>query len=301
VSGPLNLYHGYVNTWECDDVGHMNVQFYLEKLDQALVHLTTHLGAGPRRLEGLKAAWHPVSDHVHFLAELRASEAMTVTGGILRFSESRLHVFALMSGLKTGVPAASLTAVIELRDAQGKPAALPKDVVEAAERAIIERPAYAEPRSAGLTPAPAYSLEDAAEAGYAEIYRGTVTPEHVDALGLMRRRHFIARYSDGGGHFWSHVGMPRTELLEDRLGVAVLENALSYDTRPVVGTPLVVRTAVRWVKAKTVGILHLMFNAETGRRLAASDVTLTLLHLDERCAHAFSPERLAHLERCVVD
>ncbi len=35
----LDTFRGTVNTWECDDVGHMNVQFYVARASDAAFYL----------------------------------------------------------------------------------------------------------------------------------------------------------------------------------------------------------------------------------------------------------------------
>ena len=40
---PAPLYQGSVNTWECDDGGHLNVRFHLERAMIGLAHMADAL------------------------------------------------------------------------------------------------------------------------------------------------------------------------------------------------------------------------------------------------------------------
>ena len=63
-----------VQTWECDQMGHMNVQFYVAKAEEGMAALATALGLGHhvQRENGtvLVAREH----HIRFLRELRPED-----------------------------------------------------------------------------------------------------------------------------------------------------------------------------------------------------------------------------------
>ena len=73
-----------VQTWECDQMGHMNVQFYVAKAEDGLAALASALGLGHhvQRREGtvLVAREH----HIRFHRELRPGAPFVVRGGVLR-------------------------------------------------------------------------------------------------------------------------------------------------------------------------------------------------------------------------
>ena len=67
--GLIPTFSTAVNTWQCDENDHLNVQFYTEFGHEASAHLLASLGLGPRaqRAAGLAlgAAW----DHVRYRRE----------------------------------------------------------------------------------------------------------------------------------------------------------------------------------------------------------------------------------------
>ena len=43
-NGGLEVWRGGVNTWECDEMGHMNVRFYVSRFIEGLAGLALRLG-----------------------------------------------------------------------------------------------------------------------------------------------------------------------------------------------------------------------------------------------------------------
>ena len=76
--GLIPTFSTAVNTWQCDENDHLNVQFYSEFGHEASSHLMAKLGLGPRaqRAAGLTPgiAW----DHVRYLREFREVDPVEV-------------------------------------------------------------------------------------------------------------------------------------------------------------------------------------------------------------------------------
>ena len=90
-----------VQTWECDQMGHMNVQFYVSKADEGMAALATALGLGHhvQRENGtvLVAREH----HIRFHRELRPGAAFVVKGGVLRALSEGIEFY---EELRTVIP-----------------------------------------------------------------------------------------------------------------------------------------------------------------------------------------------------
>ncbi|HYD73663.1 MAG TPA: thioesterase, partial [Candidatus Binatia bacterium] len=65
---PAPLYQGSVNSWECDDGGHLNVRFHFERAMIGLAHFARALEM-PRAAAGATLA--PLEAHIRFLKEAR--------------------------------------------------------------------------------------------------------------------------------------------------------------------------------------------------------------------------------------
>lgn len=293
----IETYRGYVNTWECDDVGHMNVQFYMSKLDSSLEHLRLALGLGPTRIRNDRLYLRPTCDHVRFLSELRVSDCLTIESGILEIDERCLTVYSEMRNSVTAdVSATFVTQLESMNVDDGRPAEMPEDLKARARNLITTLPDYATPRSAGLGGAlPVLARSDIEKHQLVPIYNGVITPAQCNVYGWMTQPHYMGRYSDGGGHLWNALNMDRQSLNAVGMGVALIENEQRYiyPLRP--GMLITVASAIRSLARKTTGFAHYMFNAETGTLVATAEATAVLLDLEARRSVEFTPEQQSKL------
>ena len=73
---------GAINPWECDQWGHLTVQFYLAKASDAQAHLAARLGLVPSRLRSAAGSLMPSTDRALFKRELRAGDIYFIRSGI---------------------------------------------------------------------------------------------------------------------------------------------------------------------------------------------------------------------------
>ena len=88
------LYRGNVNTWECDENGHLNVKFYSSKVGEGMGVLAEQIGLGRDVLAGLNARLSVDEQHLRFLREVHPGAALHGRGGVVEAGEDalpRLH------------------------------------------------------------------------------------------------------------------------------------------------------------------------------------------------------------------
>ena len=85
-TGP-EIWRGGVNTWECDEMGHMNVRFYLTKATEGLAGLAAELGMAHAFAPHAEATLLVTDHHVRFLKENHAGAALYMTGAVLSMGE----------------------------------------------------------------------------------------------------------------------------------------------------------------------------------------------------------------------
>src|SRR5262245_54334100 len=83
---PAPLYAGCVNTWECDEGGHLNVRFYLERAMTGLAFLAAHLGMRPSNASA-GATLTPLDLYVRYHHEERAGAGLVMHGGVVEMGE----------------------------------------------------------------------------------------------------------------------------------------------------------------------------------------------------------------------
>lgn len=283
---PLTLYRGFVNTWECDEMGHMNVQFYMAKLDEGLEHMRVALGLPSAAAPEGPLALRVTGNHVRFLAEQRASDVLAVRGGVSQADESALTVYSEMVNPASSRVAATFQSRLKgwnLRT--GGSSALPASVLARAEQLHCETPEHGGARGVTLLPPmPEFTLGEARELGLIEIYRGTVVPKHCDVNGWNALQHYAGRVSDGAPHLWLALGLDRQKMLEIGHGVAVVEFSWRHDPPLRAGDTVVAASGVLDVGRKTITLRHCLFDGASGALIGVSEAVAVALDLKTRRA-----------------
>src|SRR5687767_2654705 len=83
-----------VNTWECDQMGHLNVRHYFACANRGLAVLAMQLGLSPSQLRAQGWSLRAVDQHVRFVRELRPGTSYSLHAGILASDRGRLQVYA---------------------------------------------------------------------------------------------------------------------------------------------------------------------------------------------------------------
>jgi len=140
VSTSWTLTHrGAVYPWHCDLMGHMNVQWYVAKFDEATWQLLGLLGLTAARLAGEGLGMAAVDQHVQYRRELRAGDLLAIRSTVLRVSEKSITFTHEMTNDVTGEVAASTTLVgVSLDTVTRRARALPSDVRERAAAMIAK-------------------------------------------------------------------------------------------------------------------------------------------------------------------
>jgi acyl-CoA thioester hydrolase len=254
-----------VNTWQCDENDHLNVQFYTEFGHEASAHLLASLGLGPRaqRASGLNlgVAW----DHVRYLREFREVDAVEVLSAPVEIGERHLTAYHEIRNSSDGMVAATMRRRIE----SDKP--WPDPFRTRAEAARMALPANARPRSVGKLALPDLVLADAARTGLVDIGRTVITPAECDERGEFLPHHQFGRYSDGAPLLWNHLGFDRTAMQERGEGSVVVE-MLNHYRRPLhAGDLLVVMSGLASFTNRVLVFTHFLFEAESGTLAACAE------------------------------
>lgn len=254
-------YRGFVNTWECDENDHVNVQFYFDRFEIA-ARAAAALSSG--RYEAVRLRVR----HVRYHKECQAAD--------------------LLVGESAGVAGRSATVQHRLLNAEtGALLATALDLYDGAAWGLSEIPL--DPHGAPRGLAEGYDGEardDAAleAAGYPVTYRGLVRPGEVCAAGAMSDRHFIARVTDAVAHAWTNAGVTGSFLADNGYGRVAVEMKLSIAERPTAGTLLHVRSALIAVTRSTLTFRHLLIDTAARRPFAV--VSVAALIMDHRTRRA---------------
>jgi len=293
---------GSVQSWECDVMGHMNVQFYVARMSDSLPALLTALEFGPRRCRALDIELVPVDQHIRFLKELRPGEPFTILGGVLAVSEDRLRLYQELRNTLTGATAASFVTEAVLVDAERRRGCVPlSDALRAAAEARIEAlPDYAKPRGLSLdAPRPRPNWDEADGLGLMLTQQGAVSPGECDPRGFMVTRAVIGRVADSVPNMVAKTrGVDRSA--DRNGGGAALEYRLVYHATPRQGDVLALRAGIKAIGSKAFTWGHWLFDRETGEAVATTEAVAVAFDMATRKAIEIAPAMRESLARFLV-
>lgn len=297
----IDLARSSVQTWQSDQMGHMNVQFYLEQATQGLAALGLHLGLGPRFVAGEGARLFARDHHVRFLREQRPGAPFTIRGGVLDVRDFGMRVYLEMYNTVSEEIAASFAVDVELMDdetRETKP--LPARAKAAAKAMIVDLPAHGAPRGLEIYPprvAPTLAEAEAMELVF--TWQGEVQTAQCDSQGYLVARHFMGIVSDGIPNLLGKTrGDDRSK--NSKVGGAALEYRFHYHSYPKAGDVLTLRSGLKSVGPKTYIWGHWLFDLETGKAVATAEAVAIALDLETRKAIPIPEEMRVQLEGMVA-
>lgn len=295
---PAPLYQGSVNAWECDDGGHLNVRFHLERAMVGLAHMAHALEMPGAFTASAGATLVPLEAHIRFLKEARPPSPLVMHGGVLRLDECE-GTFCLDMRHGDGAPSSVFTVRAAHVDTRGfQPFPWSQRTRETAKRITCVQPAHAQPRSMDLSkPIADASLERAKEIGAIRIGATLAQPSDCDVFGRMRTEHFMGRVSDSVPNFLQQW---RRDTASSNTGSvaagAVVEARLVMRRWPRAGDLLEVYSGVSEVAGKTMRIAHWICDPASGAAWASLEVVALTFDTLTRKALEPPPEARAAMQ-----
>lgn len=297
MSAPIEVYRSSVQAWEIDQMGHMNVQFYVDKSAAALAVLSHHLGLGPDFTRRTGAALTPTQHHIRFLREQQSGAPLRITSGTLESGPEQLEIYQELSNPASKEVAATFAVQAELLDLQTRAARpMPSTAQAAAKNLRTELPDYATPRGLQLqAPHSTPNLAEAEELGMLTTYQSVVSPAMCDSSGWLATRAYMGIVSDAVPNLL--IQFEDFERSENGIGGAALEYRFVYRRAPRAGDLITVRSAIKEVAAKTYTFAHWLFDLSSGQAIATAEVVAIMLDLKARRAIEIPADLRAILER----
>ncbi len=299
------LWRGVANAWECDELGHLNVRFYLAKAAEAvgglaqLLHMPDAFTAKPY------ATLVAREIIVRFLAEARPGAPLVIRGGVLDHDETGLTAALIMDHPAQNIPAASFTVRLEhVSPAFQRTFPWSSRTLDALERLTIQRPAEGNTRSIDLGPRADHpTLAEADRLGLVHTGQGLINADEVDALGHMRAEFAFGKISDSVIHFEAAFPDHWQALREGReiaVSGAVLEARIHMRSWPRAGEAYVMRSGVKAVNEKVRTLVHWVIDPATGQNLWSMEAVACLMDLGARKMKRASEAEVAALAAQIV-
>jgi len=302
----VEIWRGGVNTWDCDEMGHMNVRHYVVRAQEGLVGMAAELGLPQAFTPHANATLLVREHHIRFLREAHAGAPLAMLGGVIEMGETDARILQLLVHPVSGDLAATFqTTVVHATPRDGQPFPWPKVARERAEALKVEVPEKARARSIDLSPfTPIASLARAQDLDLTRIGLGGLLPSDCDVFGRMRAEQFIGRVSDGIGAFihpFRDVVVEHAEQKPARTGGAVLEYRIAYLAWPRAGDRVDIRSGLIGTDARTMRVAHWMLDPATGEPWGTSEAVAITFDLDARKVVAVSDAARTALAKHEVD
>lgn len=273
----LETHRSFVNTWECDENQHMNVQFYSRRFEEA------------RRVFGLlttgRDASTPVRDrHIRYHAELHAGATTVTRSAVIADGAFAGGIVHMLHHSETGV--LSATALEQADIATGGQHAIGQD---AARQAL--------PRGIGAEPLTALPVGKLVELGGLAANFSVIGPCDCDAAGRLTERALVGRFSNGAPHAWKASGVDVNWLLSRNLGRVAVEMKITRHADAKPGDVLALYSAPVACSGKTVTLHHELVKLATGEPVASGKVVALILDLTTRRPTELPASVVAHLQK----
>jgi acyl-CoA thioester hydrolase len=301
----VEIWRGGVNTWDCDEMGHMNVRFYVTRAMEGLAGLAAELGLPHAFSPYANATLVVREQHIRFLREAQAGAALHMLGGVIEITDTEARLLQLLIHTATGQLAATFqTTVAHVTPREGEPFPWSAVARERAEALKVEVPEQARARSLDLSPfEPTASLARADALGLKRIGLGALTPTDCDVFGRMRAEQFIGRVSDGIGAFigpFRDIVVAHADSKPERVGGAVLEYRLVQLGWPRAGDRIELRSGLVGTERHAMRVVHWMLDPATGKPWGTSEAVAVTFDIDARKVVPISDAARGELAKAVV-
>jgi acyl-CoA thioester hydrolase len=131
-------YCGVIYPQQCDHMGHLNVQHYVARFDEATWRLMAAIGVTPSYIQENQCGVAAIRQNIAYRRELLAGDHVTIRSGILEMSPKQMLFYHEMKNDETGQIAAAtvITAVhMDLKTRRACP--FPAAIVESANTLIV--------------------------------------------------------------------------------------------------------------------------------------------------------------------
>ena len=297
-------WRGSAEAWECDEMGHMNVRFWVARCMDAIVQLGEDIGCGGAFSVGATATLVPVRQHIKFLREARAGAPLFARGGIVAMADTTLTFYCEIVHSFSGEIGATFTTILSHVDAKTARAfPFPKRVAAQAAALKIAIPHHGLPRSIDMDSEVA-TFEPSADLanGFVRVGLSGVLNDDVDVFNRLYTEGVIGRVSNAMPNLLSQwreeaiVEMSEIDGVPRTAGAAVLEYRLDYLAWPQMGDLTAVFSGLLEVGEKTMKLRHVLVDPLTGSPWSICEAVAVTLDLAARKIIATPPRAKAALE-----
>jgi acyl-CoA thioester hydrolase len=297
----IEVYRGSINTWECDDMGHMNVRFYAAKMMEGLAELA-HVAGLPHAFHArANSTLRPRDQHIRFIKEALAGKPFLMKACVLEVSDASVLVYQQIDHAGAE-PCASFRTWVDHVDMDGALFPWSAGTRKKLEALEDKAPEACAPRSLDLSVKPRAKavLADADAVNAPVVGRGVFKAAEADINGRLMPEFFLGRLSDSIAHLLNPWREQVAEAIRAkgeavRMGGAVVEYRLVYRRWPMPGDRFVIRSGRGFQKEKTHSFVHWVMDPDSGEAWCTAEAVAVALNLETRKIMTATPELVKSL------
>lgn len=271
--GFVELWRGVAYPWECDHMGHMNVQFYAAKCAEAASWLAHCIGLSPSAAKREQRSLVPAEDYVRYLREVRAGDVLVVRGAVLAATDGALeYALEMIDAASDEVCATSSTNAILTDMRTDRALAWPAAERNRAEALRRDWTGERTPRETPPVPGLASRADRDADLrmGCIDTYRGTVQTWECDRFGRMVPGACTARFNQAAWQFGQALGTG-PEFYRAGHFSAALYYHIHYHQPARAGDVLTMLSGLTAHGSSRHRYLHKLYDAANGALVATAD------------------------------
>lgn len=291
----IETWRGEALAWEADELGHMNMRYYFDRVHEARARFAHRLGLPHIYKTASLSTLVPTNQHIKYIKELRPGHGMAVESGVVALGETHITLVHLIRG-NQGVPAATITETLShIAVRTGIKFGWSKRTKKLAQDYMVEMPDIAKPRNIDPNePTGMPTMVDADILDLQAIGRGAFQPSECDVFGHVLPMAIIGRVSNSVQHLktaWPDLDFAS----DDGMSGALLEACARHKLRPKAGDIFEMRSGLRKANTHVRELCHWIldpvsgqcwtsfvgvgcrFNLKTRRLVKIDDATLSVL------------------------
>jgi acyl-CoA thioester hydrolase len=289
---PLPTERSTIPPWECDVMGHLNIQFYMARATDADAHVAFALGVPPPRLRADHGGLTPAAHRLLFRRELRQGASTLVRSGVRGVAGDEVLWHHDLRDAELGHQAAVIETRARYANMEtGAPLPLPQAVREKALQLAADwkNPPPLPPANEPAMPAEPPTVCQ-------ETYRGVFESWELDQFGLPAPQFYMPRFINAAQIMNNGYGWPLRSRLSRGWGSAALDYDIRYHARPVDGDTLIAYSGYIALGSKAHRFGHYFTSADSGDVVVTADVTTVWFDLTARKAVVLPDEFRAVVE-----
>ena len=297
----IPVWQGSANTWDCDEMGHMNVRVYVDKALEGLGVFAAHIGMPHAFRENAPSTLILADQHIRYIREVHPGRPLKMTACVLEVGEHDAVIYQDMRHADGRCAAAFRTRVIHADAKSGAPFRWSARSREALTALIDTPPDDTKPRSidpaAPVLSSGEATLDAVQKTGAPRIGIGSVPLAHCDAFGRMQAAWFMGRLSDSVPNLlfdWRNTVADKHGAAST--GGAVLEYRLVYRRWPRAGDLFEVYSSYGGAAEKTHSLVHWVMDPISGEAWLTCQAVAVTFDLQTRKIIPTPKEQMAELE-----